>query len=43
MFKSKMEYTGEAPETQESLLQKVFDMINIKLNVNVALLEVIVY
>ena len=43
MFKSKMEYVGQEPETQESLLQKVFDMFNSKLNVNVALLEIIVY
>lgn len=43
MFKSKMENNRYFKETQESLLQKVFDMINSKLNVNIALLEVIVY
>jgi len=30
-------------ETQESLLQKVFDLVNSKLDVNIALLEVIIY
>jgi hypothetical protein len=30
-------------ETQESLLQSLFDTVNTKLNVNIALLEVIVY
>ena len=30
-------------ETKESLLQKLFDLVNIKLDVNIALLEVIVY
>jgi len=30
-------------ETQESLLQKVFDLVNTKLDVNIALLEVVIY
>jgi len=30
-------------ETQESLLQKLFDTINSKLDINIALLEIIVY
>jgi len=30
-------------ETQESMLQKLFDLVNTKLDINIALLEVIVY
>ncbi len=30
-------------ETQESLLQKIFDLVNTKLDINIALLEVIIY
>lgn len=43
-FKS-MKYIKDkrSAETKESLLQKVFDLVNIKLDVNIALLEVIVY
>ena len=33
----------ESDETQESLLQKLFDLVNSKLNINIALLEVIIY
>ena len=44
MFKyMAMEKTGTAKETPESLLQKLFDVINSKLDVNLAMLEVIVY
>ena len=34
---------GKSSETPEALLQKVFDMVNTKLDVNIALLEIIVY
>lgn len=46
--KSKFKYMkidkGERSiETQESMLQSIFDLINSKLNINIALLEVMVY
>lgn len=34
---------NKSVDTPESLLQKVFDMVNTKLDVNIALLEIIVY
>ena len=39
----KLNKQGRSIETPESLLQIVFDLINSKLNINVALLEVIIY
>lgn len=33
----------KSSETQESMLQKLFDLVNTKLDINIALLEVIVY
>ena len=43
-FKNLIVEAGESSlETPESLLQRVFDIVNLKLDVNIALLEVIIY
>jgi hypothetical protein len=44
LFKNMKIYKGDhSSETPESLLQILFDLVNMKLNVNIAMLEVVIY